>query len=60
MLSKNYRLDLGAFVDHSLQLLEGKITRPVAEVREAVLDFFKGRLEITWSLKVTPLMWSKQ
>jgi len=45
MLSKNYRLDLGAFVDHSLQLLEGKITRPVAEVREAVLDFFKGRLE---------------
>jgi len=43
MLDKGYRTTLDGFVDKSLDLLGSKITRPRAEVRADVLEFFRGR-----------------
>lgn len=51
--ARAYRFSLGAAIDESLKLLEGKLTdikRKQGEppVREQVLEFFRGRLESTW------------
>jgi glycyl-tRNA synthetase beta chain len=43
ILSRGYRLSLGALVDASLGLLATKLTRPASEVKGDVLEFFKGR-----------------
>jgi glycyl-tRNA synthetase beta chain len=43
ILSRGYRLSLAGLIDQSLGLLAAKLTRPAAEVRGDVLDFFRGR-----------------
>ena len=44
ILDRKYRLSLGALADRALQLLAAKLTRPAAEVKGDVLEFFRGRL----------------
>lgn len=43
ILDKGYRISLNGFVQASLNLLDGKITRNRQEVHKDVMDFFKGR-----------------
>lgn len=43
LLSRGFRVSLPELVDRSLGLLEPKLTRPLAEVRAEVLEFFRGR-----------------
>lgn len=43
ILDKGYRLSLDALVTRSLDLLAAKLTRPAAEVKADVLEFFRGR-----------------
>lgn len=43
ILDREYRLSLEALVDSALGLLAAKLTRPAAEVKTDVLEFFKGR-----------------
>jgi len=43
ILDREYRLSLEALVDGALGLLAAKLTRPAAEVKSDVLEFFKGR-----------------
>lgn len=45
ILAKNYKLSLSMLVDKSLELLNGKITRPVPDVKKDVLEYIKGRLQ---------------
>jgi glycyl-tRNA synthetase beta chain len=52
-LGRGYHYSLGATVDEALRLLQGQLAglkqRPSdAQVREQVLDFFRGRLEALW------------
>jgi len=44
ILHKGYRISLSDGVDKSLQLLGGKLTRPAADVKSDVMEFFRGRL----------------
>ena len=43
VLDRGYRLSLEEWIDKALNLLSAKLTRPAAEVRGDVLDFFRGR-----------------
>jgi glycyl-tRNA synthetase beta chain len=43
ILDREYRLSLSALVDASLALLAPKLTRPAAEVKGDVMEFFRGR-----------------
>jgi len=43
ILDRKYQLSLEGFVDTSLNLLAGKMTRSMDDVRRDVLDFFKAR-----------------
>ncbi|MBE0598021.1 MAG: glycine--tRNA ligase subunit beta [Desulfuromonadales bacterium] len=43
VLSQGFRLSLPQLVEQSLALLEPKLTRPMAEVRAEVLEFFRTR-----------------
>ena len=43
ILDREYSLLLGELVDKALVLLRPKLTRPEAEVRRDVLEFFRGR-----------------
>jgi glycyl-tRNA synthetase beta chain len=43
ILDRGYRLSLSTLIESSLQLLNSKLTRPVAEVKGDVLEFFRGR-----------------
>jgi glycyl-tRNA synthetase beta chain len=43
IIAKGYPLSLGALIDVSLTLLGPKLTRPEAEVRRDVMEFFRGR-----------------
>ncbi|MBT1074982.1 glycine--tRNA ligase subunit beta [Geobacter grbiciae] len=43
ILDKGYRLSLEAQVDKALGLLAAKLTRPAADVKVDVLEFFRGR-----------------
>ncbi|WP_298267613.1 glycine--tRNA ligase subunit beta [Geobacter sp.] len=43
VLDKGYRLSLEAQVDRALGLLAARLTRPAAEVKGDVLEFFRGR-----------------
>jgi len=45
ILVKGYRLNLGELIDESLFLLRDKIKGSPEKIKEAVLDFFRGRLE---------------
>jgi glycyl-tRNA synthetase beta chain len=44
ILGRGYRLSLTALVDHSLDLLAVKLTRPRTEVRSDVVEFLRMRL----------------
>jgi glycyl-tRNA synthetase beta chain len=43
IVERDYRLSLAGLVDRSLELLAPKLTRPAAEVKSDVLEFFRGR-----------------
>ena len=43
ILDRKFRLSLETLVDRSLTLLAAKLSRPAAEVKGDVLDFFRGR-----------------
>jgi len=43
ILEREYRLSVSELVDRALGLLVAKLTRPAAEVKTDVLEFFKGR-----------------
>jgi glycyl-tRNA synthetase beta chain len=43
ILDRGYPISLAQFVDKSLQLLGAKLTRPAADVKADVLEFFRGR-----------------
>ncbi len=43
LLDRGLRLSLPELVDRSLSLLAAKLTRPLAEVRAEVVEFFRGR-----------------
>jgi glycyl-tRNA synthetase beta chain len=43
ILDREYRISLSDGIDKSLQLLGTKLTRPVADVKADVLEFFRGR-----------------
>jgi glycyl-tRNA synthetase beta chain len=43
VIDREYRLSLSALVDQSLALLAAKLTRPAAEVKVDVVEFFRGR-----------------
>ena len=43
VLARGYPLLLSSVIDRSLELLRDKLTRPQAEVRSDVLEFFRGR-----------------
>ncbi len=45
ILDKQYLLSLSHLLDQSLNLLAGKIERPLKEIKANVLEFFKGRLQ---------------
>jgi glycyl-tRNA synthetase beta chain len=44
ILDREYRLSLSALIDSSLTLLGPKLTRPVAELKTELLEFFRGRV----------------
>ncbi|HEY5975720.1 MAG TPA: glycine--tRNA ligase subunit beta [Geobacteraceae bacterium] len=43
ILDRDYPISLAELVDKALQLLGTKLTRPAAEVKSDVLEFFRGR-----------------
>jgi len=43
ILDKGYRISLSDGIDKSLQLLGAKLTRPAADVKAEVMEFFRGR-----------------
>ena len=43
ILDRDYKLSLAALVDASLALLAAKLTRPAAEIKGDVMEFFRGR-----------------
>lgn len=43
ILDRDYRLSLSELVDSALVLLTPKLTRPAAEVKAELLEFFRGR-----------------
>ncbi len=43
ILDKGYRISLSDGIDESLQLLGAKLTRPAADVKADVMEFFRGR-----------------
>jgi len=43
ILDREYRLSLSALIDSALVLLAPKLTRPAAEVKADLLEFFRGR-----------------
>jgi glycyl-tRNA synthetase beta chain len=43
ILDREYRLSLSSLIDGALALLAPKLTRPAAEVKSDVMEFFKGR-----------------
>ena len=43
ILDRGYRISLSDGIDKSLQLLGSKLTRPVADVKADVMEFFRGR-----------------
>jgi glycyl-tRNA synthetase beta chain len=43
ILDREYRLSLATLIDSALVLLAAKLTRPAAEVRAELLEFFRGR-----------------
>lgn len=43
ILEKGYRISLSNGIDKALQLLSAKLTRPAAEVKADVMEFFRGR-----------------
>ena len=45
VIDKNYKLSLSKLVDKSLELLSGKITRPVGDVKKDVMEYIKVRLQ---------------
>jgi glycyl-tRNA synthetase beta chain len=45
VLDKKYKLSLSKLMEKSLELLDGKLTRPVEDVKRDVLDFIKVRLQ---------------
>ena len=45
ILAKRYPLSLGAMIDKSLGILSPLLKKPASETKEAVLEFFKGRLQ---------------
>jgi glycyl-tRNA synthetase beta chain len=44
ILHKGYRISLSDGIDKALQLLGAKLNRPAADVKNDVLEFFRGRL----------------
>ncbi|MDR2861751.1 MAG: glycine--tRNA ligase subunit beta [Syntrophobacterales bacterium] len=51
ILHKKYNLDMGQLTDASLRILGEKITRPPADVKKDVLDFFRNRFEYQMGLQ---------
>ena len=45
VIDKNYKLSLSKLVDKALELLSGKITRPVGDVKKDVMEYIKVRLQ---------------
>ncbi|MHB8828795.1 MAG: glycine--tRNA ligase subunit beta [Syntrophales bacterium] len=45
ILAKRYPLSLGAMIDKSLAILAPLLKKPASETKDAVLEFFKGRLQ---------------
>jgi glycyl-tRNA synthetase beta chain len=45
ILSKRYALSLGDLIDKSLAILNSLLKKPVGETKDAVLEFFRGRLQ---------------
>ena len=43
ILDREYKLSLAAMIDSALTLLKPKLTRPAAEVKSDLIDFFRGR-----------------
>jgi glycyl-tRNA synthetase beta chain len=43
IVEREYRLSLAGLIDRALELLAPKLTRPAAEVKGDVLEFFRGR-----------------
>jgi len=43
ILDKGYRISLSDGIDKALQLLGAKLTRPAADVKADVMEFFRGR-----------------
>ncbi|MBL0224822.1 MAG: glycine--tRNA ligase subunit beta [Geobacteraceae bacterium] len=43
ILDRGYRISLSDGIDKSLQLLGAKLTRPAADVKTDVMEFFRGR-----------------
>jgi glycyl-tRNA synthetase beta chain len=43
ILDREYRLSLSSLIDSALTLLAPKLTRPVADVKADLLEFFRGR-----------------
>ena len=46
LLEKSYRIGVTQLIDEALKGLAPKLTRPAADVKADVLDFFRGRLEV--------------
>ncbi len=44
ILDKNYQISLKDLINSSLDLLSDKLTRPIDEIRNDVVEFFRGRL----------------
>jgi glycyl-tRNA synthetase beta chain len=45
ILSKRYRLSLGGMIDKSLAILNPLLKKSASETKDAVLEFFRGRLQ---------------
>ena len=45
ILNRNYKLKIDELIDWSLGILAVKLSRPTAEVKADVLEFFRGRFE---------------
>jgi len=45
ILEKRYLLSLSRLIEHSLEILAGKVERDRAEIKADVLEFFRGRLQ---------------
>ena len=51
ILNKKYNLEIDRLTDTSLRILAEKITRPPADVKKDVLDFFRNRFEYQMGLQ---------